>query len=54
LFSNVEEPLYEDGQCLNNKGGMIRLFAFDAKAVNAIRLPTDPIAHTNPTHIPLL
>jgi 2-hydroxy-3-keto-5-methylthiopentenyl-1-phosphate phosphatase len=33
LFTNVEEPLYEDGQCLNNKGGMIRLFAFDAKAV---------------------
>jgi hypothetical protein len=33
LFTNVEEPLYEDDQCLNNKGGMIRLFAFDAKAV---------------------
>jgi hypothetical protein len=25
LFTNVEEPLYEDSQCLNNKGGMIRL-----------------------------
>jgi hypothetical protein len=31
FFTNVEEPLYEDSQCLNNKGGMIRLFALMQK-----------------------
>jgi hypothetical protein len=45
LFTNVEEPLYEDSQCLNNKRRNDP-FAFDAKAVKtSAGYLLDPIAH---------
>jgi hypothetical protein len=49
LFTNVEEPLYEDSaNASTTKGGMIRLFAFDAKSgKNTAQYGylLDPIAH---------
>lgn len=49
LYTNVEEPLYEDDeQASTAKGGMIRLFAFDVKSrKNTAQYAylLDPIAH---------
>jgi len=49
LYTNVEEPLYEDDeQASTTKGGMIRLFAFDVKSrKNTAQYAylLDPIAH---------
>ncbi|SDW82829.1 esterase-like activity of phytase family protein [Flavobacterium degerlachei] len=49
LYTNVEEPLYEDGaEATTTKGGMIRLFEFDVKSRKNIAQYAyllDPIAH---------
>jgi hypothetical protein len=49
LYTNVEEPLYEDGaEATTAKGGMIRLFEFDVKSrKNTAQYAylLDPIAH---------
>jgi hypothetical protein len=35
IYTNIEEPLFEDGNQANtNKGGLIRLYQFDAKTKN--------------------
>jgi hypothetical protein len=49
LYTNVEEPLYEDGtEATTAKGGMIRLFEFDVKSrknTAQYGYQLDPIAH---------
>jgi hypothetical protein len=49
LYANIEEPLYEDdSEATTTKGGMIRLFEFDAKSRKNTAQYTyllDPIAH---------
>lgn len=49
LYTNVEEPLYEDGtQATTTKGGLIRVFKFDTKSrKNTAQYAylLDPIAH---------
>jgi hypothetical protein len=54
LYTNIEEPLYEDdAEATTTKGGMIRLFAFDVRSrKNTAQYAylLDPIAHEpNPT-----
>lgn len=48
LYTNIEEPLYEDGERSDvNSGGIIRFFEFDAKSkknTNQYFYPLDPIA----------
>jgi hypothetical protein len=49
LYTNIEEPLYEDGsEATTSKGGLIRIFAFDVKSrknTAQYSYELDPIAH---------
>ncbi len=58
LYTNVEEPLYEDDEeATTTKGGMIRLFEFDTKIAEKTPRNTATFSillHTNPTHILVL